>query len=243
MMYKEKSSAVRRISALLLAPALAAGCFVTAVPAVARVLDSFAEVNFASDSENKVTKISSTPEIKIPETVAVQTSDKSDNDENAALIEMPVAPTVEETAVEEISDAMINEDLVIAASEPEDSTPESKENKKTREICYAVDKMAEFPGGMPELLGYLANNIRYPEESIKNDEEGMVVIKFVVEADGSVSDAEVVKSVSQLLDAEAVRVVSSLPKWKPAEVKGKPVPVWFSLPIHFSLKSAKQENK
>lgn len=226
MMYKEKSSAVRRMSALLLAPALAAGCFVTAVPAVARVLDSFAEVNFASDSENKVTKISSTQEIKIPETVTTVTEESMAEPEVAAM------PTETAVAAKENN---VPEDVIEAQA--------ASEEKRKREVHKTADSIAEFPGGMSAMMEYLRNNIKYPEEAMKNDEEGLVVVGFVVEADGSVTEVEVKKGETESLDKEAIRVVRSMPKWKPGMLDGKPVATWYSLPVKFSLKSTKESEK
>lgn len=226
MMYKEKSSAVRRMSALLLAPALAAGCFVTAIPAVARVLDSFAEVTLASDSENKVSKISETQEIKITETVTTVT------EESVAEPEVAAMPT--ETAVAE-TETKADETVIEAQA--------ASEEKREREVHKTADTIAEFPGGMSAMMEYLRNNIKYPEEAMKNDEEGLVVVGFVVEADGSVTEVEVKKGETESLDKEAIRVVRSMPKWKPGMLDGKPVATWYSLPVKFSLKSTKESEK
>lgn len=103
-------------------------------------------------------------------------------------------------------------------------------------VFTEVDELPVFTGGDKEILNYIVNNTKYPEEAKKNNITGKVIVKFVVEKDGSVSGAEVLKSVDPLLDAEAVRVVGTLPKFeKPAKKDGKIVRVNYMLPITFAL--------
>ncbi len=82
---------------------------------------------------------------------------------------------------------------------------------------------------------YLANNLKYPKKAIEGNIEGRVIVKFVVNEDGSISGTEVVHSVHELLDAEAVRVVRMMPRWKAGKQNGKAVKVYFNLPIVFKL--------
>ena len=103
------------------------------------------------------------------------------------------------------------------------------------EVYDKVDKMPEFKGGMDGLIQYLHKSIKYPKESEKANEEGKVFIEFVVEANGKISNAKVVKSSSDRLDTEALRVINAMPKWKPGEKDGKKVNVKMVLPIVFKL--------
>ena len=98
-----------------------------------------------------------------------------------------------------------------------------------------VEQMPEFPGGTPELMKYVSTNVKYPKEASKDGVQGRVVVQFVVEKDGSISEVEVVKKVNEHLDAEAVRVVNAMPKWKPGKQKGENVRVKYTLPISFRL--------
>lgn len=98
-----------------------------------------------------------------------------------------------------------------------------------------ADDMPEFPGGQDALLNYLMRTIRYPKECYENGIQGRVVVSFIVEKDGSVSEACVVKNVEPKLDAEALRVISLMPKWEPGKHDGKPVRVSYSVPINFRL--------
>jgi TonB family protein len=98
-----------------------------------------------------------------------------------------------------------------------------------------VEQMPEFPGGMEALMKYLQESVKYPKEAFEKGIQGRVLVQFIVEKDGSISEVEVVKKVNEYLDAEAVRVVNAMPKWKPGMQKGKPVRVKFTLPITFRL--------
>ena len=98
-----------------------------------------------------------------------------------------------------------------------------------------VEYMPEFPGGMEGILGYIAKNIKYPEEAQKKGIKGRVVVQFIVNTDGHLSDFEILRGVDPQLDAEALRVVKSMPKWTPGKDKGKVVPVYYTVPISFGL--------
>ena len=107
---------------------------------------------------------------------------------------------------------------------------EKSKSQKESKTFMAVDKVAEFPGGMSALMNFLKENIKYPEGSSTT---GRVIVRFVVEANGSIGDVEIVRSVSPELDAEAERVVKLMPRWTPGEVNGKPVASYFNLPVSF----------
>ena len=96
-----------------------------------------------------------------------------------------------------------------------------------------VDPM--FPGGEKALYKYLAENIKYPEQAKKEKIQGRVFIHFVIEKDGSVTDATVKRGIGGGCDEEALRVVNAMPKWMPGKVKGEPVRVHFYLPVNFKL--------
>jgi TonB family protein len=108
-------------------------------------------------------------------------------------------------------------------------------------IFDVVEQMPEFSGGMNEMMKYLSMNVRYPEAAKKAGKDGRVVVQFVVEADGSISNAKVVRSVNEELDAEAVRVIEKMPNWKPGMQNGKAVRVRYNIPIAFRLNSTMKE--
>ena len=99
-----------------------------------------------------------------------------------------------------------------------------------------VEEMPMFPGGDAALLKYIAENTHYPEVAKENNIQGRVIIRFCVTAKGGVSQISVLKGVAPELDAEAIRVVKTLPAFKPGRQGGKAVPVWYMVPITFTLK-------
>ena len=117
----------------------------------------------------------------------------------------------------------------------EEPKPEPK--PKEDEIFVAVEQQAEFPGGMAALMKWLSNNIRYPEAAQQNDIQGRVIVKFVVEKDGSIGTATILKGVDKDLDREALRVVKKMPKWQPGKNNGQAVRSYFNLPVTFKLQN------
>lgn len=104
------------------------------------------------------------------------------------------------------------------------------------EIFTMVEQIPQFPGGDNALLDYLQTTIRYPKAARKEGREGKVYTKFVVNENGSISDAIVERSAGKDLDAEALRVLSAMPKWTPGKQNGRAVKVYMRLPILFRLK-------
>ena len=93
------------------------------------------------------------------------------------------------------------------------------------------------------MLNFLSKNIRYPEAAHKAGIQGRVVATFVVEKDGSISNAKVMRSIDPLLDAEALRVISSMPNWIPGKQDGKPVAVKYTIPVTFKLNSSEKKDE
>ena len=103
-------------------------------------------------------------------------------------------------------------------------------------VFEVVEVMPEFPdGGMPGLMNFLSNNIKYPVNAQKRGVQGRVSVQFIVNADGSISDVGIIRAVDPDLDGEAVRVISTMPKWKPGTQRGKPVRVKYTVPVMFRL--------
>ena len=102
-------------------------------------------------------------------------------------------------------------------------------------VFVIVESPASFVGGREGLINFLAQNLQYPEEAKKAKVEGKVVVKFVVEADGTVSNPEILSSVNKELDEEAIRVVKKMPKWMPGRQHGKGVRTQQVLPFIFKL--------
>ena len=118
-------------------------------------------------------------------------------------------------------------------------SPEAKEapadSTAKEEVFMVAEQMPEFPGGMKELLKFLQENVKYPENAMKNNVQGRVIVQFVVEKDGTLTEFKVARSVDPDLDAEALRVLQTMPKWKPGMQRGKIVRVKFTVPVSFKL--------
>ena len=113
---------------------------------------------------------------------------------------------------------------------------EVQEEVAEAEPFYVVEEMPMFPGGPIELQKYLAEHTQYPDVAKENNIQGKVIVKFCVTPKGGVAQVSILKGVDPELDKEALRVVNTLPAFKPGKQGGKPVPVWFIVPIVFQLK-------
>jgi len=151
---------------------------------------------------------------------------------------------------EQVKNGVIGGDSLAHVSDTEETTPAVKSTTETGEITAEssapkkvftgkvyeiVDQMPEYPGGLTALMNYLRVNIRYPATAQKAGIEGRVIVSFIVEPNGSVSNVEIVRSVDTDLDQEALRVVRQMPKWKAGKQDGNTVRVKFHLPIKFML--------
>ena len=108
----------------------------------------------------------------------------------------------------------------------------------TDKVYESVEVMPEFPGGQAELLKFVAKSIKYPTEAQRRGAQGRVIVKFVVETNGSISNIHVVKGIDPLLDAEAIRVCTTMPTWAPARQEGKAVRCYYTIPVTFGLVKA-----
>ena len=139
---------------------------------------------------------------------------------------------------------LIMEETVIASSEETGKAVEVKyvpvtvveEEPEEQTIFEVVEQMPEFPnGGMAGLMQFLSKNIKYPTIAQENGTQGRVTVQFVVNKDGSIVDAKVIRGVDPYLDKEALRVIGTMPKWKPGMQRGKPVRVKYTVPVMFRL--------
>ena len=119
----------------------------------------------------------------------------------------------------------------------------SNSEPQEKVIFQVVEEMPQFPGGMGEAMKFLAKNMKYPVAAQQAKIEGRVIVQFVVEKDGSVSDVKVMRGVSPELDAEAIRVVSMMPKVIPGKQRGKAVDVKYTMPIMFRLQTPASEKE
>ena len=170
-------------------------------------------VKFTAPVIKKDEEVKEEDEIKLDE---VQKSDKAVG-----------AFTVEGN--DEVGGAVLKAKEEIAAPEP------PKHVVEETKIFTVVEQMPLFPGGDAALMGYLRDNIHYPTVAAENGVQGRVVVGFVVERDGSITDVNVLRSVDPSLDREAMRVVKSMPKWTPGKQNGSTVRVKYQVPVTFRL--------
>lgn len=169
-------------------------------------------VKFTAPVIKKDEEVKEEDEIKLDE---VQKSDKAVG-----------AFTVEGN--DEVGGAVLKAKEEIAAPEPPKHVEETK-------VFTVVEQMPMFPGGDAALMSYLANNIHYPTVAAENGVQGRVVVGFVVERDGSITDVSVLRGVDPSLDREAMRVVKSMPRWTPGKQNGSAVRVKYQVPVAFRL--------
>ncbi|WP_293475857.1 energy transducer TonB [Prevotella sp.] len=170
-------------------------------------------VKFTAPIIKKDSEVKEEDEIKLDE---VQKSDKAVG-----------AFTVEGN--DEVGGAVLKAKEDIAAPEP------PKHVVEETKIFTVVEQMPMFPGGEGALMGYLRDNIHYPTVAAENGVQGRVVVGFVVERDGSITDVNILRGVDPSLDREAMRVVKSMPKWTPGKQNGSAVRVKYQVPVSFRL--------
>lgn len=170
-------------------------------------------VKFTAPIIKKDSEVKEEDEIKLDE---VQKSDKAVG-----------AFTVEGN--DEVGGAVLKAKEDIAAPEP------PKHVVEETKTFTVVEQMPMFPGGEGALRGYLRDNIHYPTVAAENGVQGRVVVGFVVERDGSITDVNILRGVDPSLDREAMRVVKSMPKWTPGKQNGSAVRVKYQVPVSFRL--------
>lgn len=117
--------------------------------------------------------------------------------------------------------------------------PEQQNKPAQEHIFVNYEEPAQFPGGTAECFKFIEENLKYPTEAVAKKIEGRVLVQFIIDKDGSVTEAKVFRGIHPLLDQEAIRVVSSMPKWIPGKSKSKVIRSRFTLPVTFSLKDKK----
>lgn len=170
-------------------------------------------VKFTAPVIKKDSEVKEEDEIKLDE---VQKSDKAVG-----------AFTVEGN--DEVGGAVLKAKDDIAAPEP------PKHVVEETKIFTVVEQMPMYPGGDGALMGYLRDNIHYPTVAAENGVQGRVVVGFVVERDGSITDVKILRGVDPSLDREAMRVVKNMPKWTPGKQNGSAVRVKYQVPVSFRL--------
>ena len=132
-------------------------------------------------------------------------------------------------------DVQETDEIVVVGYGTQKEIPQTSTSPKDENTFFIVEQMPEYPGGMSELMKYVARNIKYPADALREKKQGRVIVQFIVGKDGYTSDFKVMKSVSPSLDAEAIRVLANMPKWTPGMQRGKTVAVKYTVPVTFKL--------
>lgn len=126
-------------------------------------------------------------------------------------------------------DIVIAEERVVVEQEP------AAREIETENVLRVAEQMPEYPGGNAALFKAIADNMVYPASALDEHIQGHVVVRFVVQKDGTIGKVVVERGVDPDLDKEAVRIVKKLGKFYPGRNNGQPVAVWYMLPIRFKL--------
>ena len=231
MMNKRRTSEIGKAKYLLFAPLAGVLLMVSNIESVAREI---------GEQIPEVAEVQQKAEQALNTDVAVANPMAKD------AVEMMNPAEAEEMEADKAAEAALIavEQAKQAAEEKVKTKPQTDTTKKKNSWDCIPETMPYFPGGNVLMLKYLADNIKYPASAVKAKKQGRVIVGFIVQKDGSITHAKIVRSIDPELDAEALRVVKGMPKWTPGTQFGKPVNVKYALPVKFSLqKNATSEKK
>ena len=241
MMNKRRTSEIGKAKYLLFAPLAGVLLMVSNIESVAREIGEqipvVAEVQQKTEQALNADVAVANPMAKD----AVEMMNPAETEEmeadKAAEAKAEVAKAEEAKAAEvaKAEEAKAVEQAKQAAEEKVKTKPQTETTKKKNSWDCIPETMPYFPGGNVLMLKYLADNIKYPASAVKAKKQGRVIVGFIVQKDGSITHAKIVRSIDPELDAEALRVVKGMPKWTPGTQLGKPVSVKYALPVKISL--------
>lgn len=224
MMNKRRTSEIGKAKYLLFAPLAGALLMVSNIESVAREIGE--QIPEVAEVQQKAEQALNA-DVAVANPLAKDAVEMMNPSETA---EMKAAEAAELTKAEEEAKAA---ELAKAEAKASDATAPAD---TTKNVVYDVtETMPQFPGGQEVLLKYLAANIKYPASAVKAKKQGRVIVTFIIQKDGSVTKAQIAKSVDPELDVEALRIVKAMPNWTPGTQDGKPVNVKYVIPIVFSL--------
>lgn len=161
--------------------------------------------------------------------------DSQDKSKWKEKIHVTRSGTEHEVSTENQREKVNKSDEYLKQQHEEDAKNQRVDDSEKNEAYLVVEEMPEFPGGTSGMMEYLSGAIRYPEEAVRDGIQGRVMVSFVIDKDGKVTNAEVIRGIDDLLDKEALRVVNLMPKWRPGRHEGENVPVKYTFPVNFKL--------
>ena len=171
----------------------------------------------------------------VPDNEAVETFDGDDPADVVEEIEPEKIDAEEEEKAKEFANALGPPTVTPTVSINREKEAQNPPAVKVSKPLTEVDIMPTFPGGEAALYQFLSKQIRYPRQAVRNKVEGTVYVRFVIELDGTVKEAEIMRGIGHGCDEEALRVVQGMPKWNPGELAGQKVPVYSSLAVNFKF--------
>lgn len=243
MMNKRRTSEIGKAKYLLFAPLAGVLLMVSNIESVAREIGE--QIPEVAEVQQKAEKALNT-DVAVANPMAkevIEVMNPAEAEEMEAKVEEAKAATEAElikaeeakVAADKAEEAKAVEQAKLAAEDKVKTKPQTDTTKKKKTWVCMPETMPQFPGGRGVLMKYLAANIKYPASAVKGKKEGRVIVTFIVQKDGSITHAKIVRSIDPELDAEALRVVKGMPKWTPGTQLGKPVSVKYTLPVKFSL--------
>lgn len=175
--------------------------------------------------------------MEIPEETIIQTQENTPPPPPEPEVQMSEDIQIVEDDVEIKNELVIQDANDLSKPDVPVVKIEVKEEEEVveEEIFLVVEEQPSFPGGEDKMFEYLYSNIKYPQVAKENNITGRVFLTFVVEKDGSIANAKILRDIGGGCGQEALRVVKSMPKWSPGKQRGKPVRVQFNLPVVFEL--------
>ena len=179
------------------------------------------------EAQQQVTELAIVPDDKVTQPPQLTTeTQKNEADISAQNVEGQLGGLVSDIKPQEAP-----KPVAVVEQKVQVEAPKAEDNK----VFTSVEQMPQFPGGDAALMAYLRDNIHYPTVAAENGVQGRVVVGFVVERDGSITDVNVLRSVDPSLDREAMRVVKGMPRWTPGKQNGSAVRVKYQVPVSFRL--------
>ncbi len=234
MMYNSKASRLRRLRGLALVPACAVALVVTNIPAVAGLISDSSSASVFIGDESAATETVASPEVanRKTESASVKSDQKPALDEIVVVAYQTASKDTENLSNEQPATARNSAMTQTAGSVSAVTMPASDTEDK---VHNSVEEKPQFPGGEKALYEFFARNIRYPQDAQKAKIQGRVIAQFVVTKTGSIGDVKIVRGVYPSIDKEAIRVIKMLPAFTPGKINGKPVSVWYTIPVMFKL--------
>lgn len=160
-----------------------------------------------------------------------------------AVVNIPAVASALTSASHALDGSKVTKNDGISVTKASETSVAAFSEQSPQKVYDEAQVQPEYPGGMIKMLNELAMKLRYPVEAMKANIQGRVVVKFVVTEKGKIASPEVIRSVSPELDAEAIRAIQTLSDFKPGTIDGKPVSVYYTLPVTFKLAPDPEKKK